>query len=137
MKTETVMTTYQFSKSLQVAIDFLLNFQENNSRVVTNWKNFTWFEKIAPGEVRNVGEDVSNASRFNMLERQILFYGYKETLLACVYLEGNEFTNPDETKPTFWQVVKVDYVEDFDGSRIFATPELIEVEIKKESRVLI
>lgn len=130
------MKNYKFGKSLQIAINFLHNFKENNSPVINNWKHFIWFDKIIPGVVRKIGENTSNASKFNVLEKEILFYGYRGTLLASVCLRGNEFTNSDESKPTFWQVTKIGYAQNYDESRTFAESEWIEKEIEEKDRVL-
>ena len=107
----------KITDSLQIAINFLQQLEENNSLIIKNWKNFVWFNFIGVGETQEVGQDISRGSVYTMLEKTFSFYGYKETLIAKVHLKGNKFTNTDQTTPTFWRVAKVEYALDYDESR--------------------
>jgi len=110
-----IMKNYEFSKSEQVATRFLSDFFEATS----NWKNFTWFHKITTSEIEEAEECLIDASKCKRIKRMVFFYGYRNTLIARVYLEGNQFTNSDGSKPTFWKVTEVHYVNNYDESRIF------------------
>jgi hypothetical protein len=124
---------HQFSKSQQVAISFLSNFTEATS----SWKNFIWFHRISMSDIDKIRESSSGGSRFKKIKRTFFFYGYRETLIAKVILEGNQFTNTDESKPTFWKVIEVHYVNNYDGSKILFARTWIKVQVNKKDQVLI
>ena len=123
---------HQFSKSQQVAIAFLTNFTE----AISCWKNFVWFQRIEISDVREIGEDSSNSSKFKKLEKRIFFYGYNDILIAKVTLNGNQFTNTDNSKPTFWKVVEVHYVNNHDESRPSLPSSWTKAKIEEKDQIL-
>ena len=130
-----IMNTYEFSKSMQVAISFLSNFTE----ATKSWKNFIWFHSIAPCEIEEIETCFSEgtASKYKKIKRRVFFYGYKNTLMARVLLEGKQFINSDHSKPTFWKVVAVHYVNNYSESRITLEPKWTKVKIEEKDQFLI
>jgi hypothetical protein len=129
-----IMKNYEFSKSLQVAISFLFNFTE----ATKSWKNFIWFHEIIPGQIilNKTCLSEGTASKYKKIKRAIYFHGYKNKQIARVFLEGNEFTSTDQSKQTFWKVVEVHYVNNYDESRTFLNPEWTKVKIEEKDQVL-
>lgn len=123
---------HQFSKSQQVAINFL----SSSTDVVSSWKNFIWFHKIAGSEIEEIGESSEGGSYHKKIKRVFSFYGYRDTLIAQVCLEGNQFFNSDHSNPNFWKVVKGCYVNNYDESRTFLDPNWVEVKIEAKDQVL-
>ena len=124
------MKNFEFCKSLQVAISSLSNF----TGAISSWEHFIWFEKIIPSEIQEVAECVENGVYFKKIKRNVAFYGYKNNLIAEVCLEGNVFFNANAT---FWKVVEIRYVKNYDESRIFLKKEWIEEKIEEKDQVLI
>ena len=129
------MTTYEFPKSMQVAISFLSNFTE----ATKSWKNFIWFHNIAPCEIEKdeICFSEETASKYKKMQRRVFFYGYKNKLIARVLLEGNQFINSDHSKPTFWKVVEVHYVNNYDESSITTLPSWTRTKIEKKDQKLV
>jgi hypothetical protein len=121
---------YNFAKSVQVAINFLCNYEQDGSVVIRDWKNFIWFNGITTEEPREIGSYPTGGSVFKILERKIIFHGYKETVLAEITLVGNEFTNSDQSKPTFWKVTKIGYRKEYDETKLYDEYRWIEAEVE-------
>jgi hypothetical protein len=121
---------YNFVKSVQVAINFLCNYEKDGSVMIRNWKNFVWFGEITLEEPREIGNDTSSGSVFKIIERKIIFYGHKGIALAEIVVRGNEFTNSDKSKPTFWKVIQIGYRREYDESQLYNEYSWIETEIE-------
>ncbi|MEI6316288.1 MAG: hypothetical protein WCO65_01000 [bacterium] len=121
---------HDFAKNVQVAINFLHNYEEDGILMMHNWKNFVWFRGIQMESVKEIGNDTSGGSVFKILERKIVFYGHKEIVLAEVVVRGNEFTNSDQSKPTFWKVTKIGYRKEYDESKLYDEYRWIEIEVE-------
>lgn len=121
---------YDFAKNVQIAINFLYTYEEDGIQVMCSWKNFDWFSGIEMESVREIGSDTSGGLVCKILERKIVFYGHKEIALAEIIVRGNEYTNSNESKPTFWKVTKISYRKEYDETKLYDPYRWIETEVE-------